>query len=90
MLVFHLVTLSVAKPIHIVKREHVQRARAVRHSDFSEEYTGRQISINLADSRSLSGVLIESRRYWVKVKASNGGIAYINKSFIVSVVPTSN
>jgi hypothetical protein len=70
-----------------VKREHVQRA--VRHSDFSEEYTGRVVSIGLADGKTLSGVLIESRRYWVKVKDSNGGIAYINKSFIVSVVPNA-
>jgi hypothetical protein len=64
--------------------------RQVRHSDFSEEYAGRAIIISLADGKTLNGVLLESRRYWVKVKASNGGIAYINKSFIVSVVPTSN
>jgi len=65
-------------------------ARVTRHSDFSEEYAGRTITISLADGRSLSGVLVESRRYWIKVKASNGSIAYINKSFIVSVMPTSN
>jgi len=63
--------------------------RIVRHSDFSEEYTGKPISISLADGKTISGVLLESRRYWVKVKASNGGIAYINKSFIVSVVPNA-
>jgi len=65
-------------------------ARVTRHSDFSEEYVGRTITISLADGRNLSGVILESRRYWVKVKASNGSIAYINKSFIVSVMPTSN
>jgi len=64
--------------------------RVTKHNDFSEEYSGRQIIISLADGRSLSGVLVESRRYWIKVKASNGSIAYINKSFIVSVMPTSN
>jgi hypothetical protein len=64
--------------------------KPIRHSDFSEEYAGRQITISLADGKTLSGVLLESRRYWVKVKASNGGTVYINKSFIVSVVPTSN
>jgi hypothetical protein len=63
--------------------------RQVRHSDFSEEYLGKPITISLADGKTLSGVLLESRRYWVKVKASNGGIAYINKSFIVSVVPNA-
>jgi len=64
--------------------------KPIRHSDFSEEYLGKPITISLADGKTLSGILLESRRYWVKVKASNGGIAYINKSFIVGVVPTSN
>jgi hypothetical protein len=63
--------------------------RQVRHSDFSEEYLGRAITISLADGKTLSGVLLESRRYWVKLRTSNGTV-YINKSFIVSVVPTSN
>jgi len=63
--------------------------RQVRHSDFSEEYAGRQITISLADGKTLSGILLESRRYWVKVK-TNDGVVYINKSFIVGVVPTSN
>jgi hypothetical protein len=63
--------------------------RQVRHSDFSEEYSGRAITISLADGKTLSGVLLESRRYWVKLRTSSGTV-YINKSFIVSVVPTPN
>jgi hypothetical protein len=63
--------------------------RQVKHSDFSEEYAGRQITISLADGKTLSGILLESRRYWVKLRTSNGTV-YINKSFIVGVVPTSN
>jgi len=63
--------------------------KPVRHSDFSEEYLGKPITISLADGKTLSGILLESRRYWVKVKTSNGTV-YINKSFIVGVVPTSN
>jgi len=62
--------------------------RQVKHSDFSEEYSGKAIIISLADGKTLNGVLLESRRYWVKVKASNG-MVYINKSFIVSVVPNA-
>ncbi len=62
--------------------------KPIRHSDFSEEYLGKPITISLADGKTLSGILLESRRYWVKVKA-NDGIAYINKSFIVSVVPNA-
>ena len=63
--------------------------RQVRHSDFSEEYLGKPITISLADGKTLSGVLLESRRYWVKLRTSSGTV-YINKSFIVGVVPTSN
>jgi len=63
--------------------------KPIRHSDFSEEYVGRAITISLADGKTLSGVLLESRRYWVKLRTSNG-VVYINKSFIVGVVPTSN
>ncbi|MFP3240796.1 MAG: hypothetical protein RXQ94_06650 [Caldivirga sp.] len=62
--------------------------RQVRHSDFSEEYAGRQITISLADGKTLSGVLLESRRYWVKLRTSNGTV-YINKSFMMSVVPNA-
>ncbi|MFP3241183.1 MAG: hypothetical protein RXQ94_08630 [Caldivirga sp.] len=62
--------------------------RQVRHSDFSEEYLGKPITISLADGKTLSGVLLESRRYWVKVK-TNDRVVYINKSFMMSVVPNA-
>jgi hypothetical protein len=62
--------------------------KPVRHSDFSEEYLGKAISISLADGKTLSGVLLESRRYWVKLRTSNGTV-YINKSFMMSVVPNA-
>jgi len=62
--------------------------RIVRHSDFSEEYLGKPISISLADGKMLSGVLLESRRYWVKLRTSNGTV-YINKAFMMSVVPNA-
>jgi hypothetical protein len=62
--------------------------RQVRHSDFSEEYSGRAIIVSLADGKTLSGVLLESRRYWVKLRTSNG-VVYINKAFMMSVVPNA-
>jgi hypothetical protein len=62
--------------------------RIVRHSDFSEEYTGKPISISLADGKTISGVLLESRRYWVKLRTSNGTV-YVNKAFMMSVVPNA-
>ena len=62
--------------------------KPIRHSDFSEEYAGRQITISLADGKTLSGVLLESRRYWVKLRTSNGTV-YVNKAFMMSVVPNA-
>jgi hypothetical protein len=62
--------------------------RVTRHSDFSEEYAGRAIIVSLADGKTLSGVLLESRRYWIKLRTSNGTV-YINKAFMISVVPNA-
>jgi hypothetical protein len=62
--------------------------KQVRHSDFSEEYSGRAIIISLADGKAVSGVLVESRRYWVKLRTSSG-VVYINKAFMISVVPNA-
>ena len=62
--------------------------KPIRHSDFSEEYVGRAITISLADGKTLSGVLLESRRYWVKLRTSNGTV-YVNKAFMMSVVPNA-
>jgi len=55
-----------------------------RHSDFSEEYVGREISVRLHDGSVVKGVLVEARRYWFKVKVS-GKIVYLNKAHVVFV-----
>jgi hypothetical protein len=58
--------------------------RPARHSDFSEEYVGHVVSITLVNGTTLKGMLIESRKFWVKVNV-DGKVHYINKAHVVEV-----
>jgi len=51
-------------------------------SDFSEEYAGRQVRILMGDGSTVEGVLVEARRFWLKVKVQGKGVLYINKGFV--------
>ncbi len=59
--------------------------RQQRHQDFSEEYVGRSVIVELFNGTKLVGRLVESRKYWVKVEVNGEGVKYINKGFIVSI-----
>jgi hypothetical protein len=54
--------------------------------DFSEELDGKNVRILLSISPELSitGKVIESRPYWLKVKV-NKKIFYINKAYIIDL-----
>jgi len=54
-------------------------------SDFSDEYAGRRVRISMHDGSLIEGLLLEARRYWFKVKDSNGGVVYVNKGFVRTV-----
>ena len=58
--------------------------RPVKHSDFSEEYVNHVVSITLVNGATLKGMLIESRRFWVKIIV-DGRAHYINKAHVVEV-----
>ena len=66
-----------------------QRARAQRPasrpSDFSEEYVGRQVVVTMDDGTAVEGVIVEARRYWFKVKTSEGRTVYVNKAFVKAI-----
>ncbi len=57
-----------------------------KHSDFSEEYANSEVAIELHNGRTLTGRVVESRRYWIKLTA-DGSTYYINKAWVVSVRP---
>jgi len=60
--------------------------RQVRHSDFSELYIGRAVTITLANGTVLRGVITEARRYWLQVTV-DGKVHFVNKAYVVEVVP---
>jgi sRNA-binding regulator protein Hfq len=60
--------------------------RPVKHSDFSEEYVNHVVSITLVNGTTLKGMLIESRKFWVKIIV-DGRAHYINKAHVVEVTP---
>jgi sRNA-binding regulator protein Hfq len=62
------------------------KQRTVKHSDFSEEYVNHVVSITLVNGTTLKGMLIESRRFWIKVNV-DGRVRYINKAHVVEIAP---
>lgn len=63
-----------------------QQVRQLRHSDFSELYTGRLITVTLANGTVLKGVLAESRRFWIQLMV-DGKPHFINKAYIATITP---
>lgn len=61
-----------------------QRGGQRGHQDFSEEYLGREVKINLRDG-AISGFIVGSSKYWFKVRAGDGRILYLNKAHVVSI-----
>ena len=61
--------------------------RQRRYSDFSEELGGAEVRVVLYNERVLSGRIVESRRYWVKLAADGSTYYYINKAWVVYVQP---
>ena len=62
------------------------RLRQVKHSDFSEAYAGRLVTITLANGAVLKGIVSEARRSWIQVMV-DGKAHYVNKAYIVEIVP---
>ena len=58
---------------------------ASRPSDFSEEYAGRQVVLILDDGAAVEGMIVEARRYWFKVRTSEGRTVYVNKAFVKAI-----
>ena len=63
-----------------------RQTRQVKHSDFSEAYAGRLVTITLANGAVLKGIVVEARRFWIQVMV-DGRVHYVNKAFIIEIVP---
>jgi len=68
------------------KPQQGRQTRQVKHSDFSELYVGRLVTITLANGAVLRGVVNEARRFWIQVMV-DGRVHYVNKAFIIEIVP---
>jgi len=55
-------------------------------ADFGEEYCGNDVRIVLHNEKIINGRIVESRRYWLKVEASNI-VYYVNKAWILYIQP---
>ena len=70
-----------------VKKEAKQKMK--RQGDFSEEYQNRKIRVVLGDGEAVEGVLVEARRYWIKLEQKAGSsipqVLYVNKAWIKKI-----
>ena len=57
---------------------------------FDDELANRRVKIvMLANGKAeeVSGTIVDAAKYWYKVLDDNGTVKYINKAFIVSIIP---
>ena len=55
---------------------------------FDDELVNKHVRIVVVGSGGdVSGTIIEASRYWYKILDDSGSVRYINKAFIVQVVP---
>ena len=52
---------------------------------FDGEFVGKAVRVRLTDGE-LSGVITQAARFWVKLDV-NGVVHYINKAYIVEIIP---
>jgi hypothetical protein len=55
-------------------------------ADFSNEYINCKVRVETSIGVTVEGVLVESSRYWFKVRTDRG-VVYLNKAHVVSVAP---
>ena len=60
---------------------------AYRYDNFFEEFRDVEVRVVLHNERVLSGRVVESRRYWIKLTTDGSTYYYINKAWIVYVQP---
>jgi len=55
---------------------------------FDDELVNKHVRIVVVgNGGDVSGTIIEASRYWYKILDDSGSVRYINKAFIVQVVP---
>jgi RNase P/RNase MRP subunit p29 len=63
------------------------KPRRRRGEDFNEEWLGRLVTLLLSNGREIRGMVVDATRYWLKLMDNQKNTYYINKSYIVQVIP---
>ena len=66
------------------------QGRPRERESFDDELANRRVKIVLlgnGNAEEISGTIVDISRYWLKVLDDNGTVRYINKAFVVSIIP---
>ena len=66
------------------------QGRPRERESFDDELANRRVKIVLlgnGNAEGISGTIVGISRYWLKVLDDNGAVKYINKAFVVSIIP---
>jgi hypothetical protein len=70
------------------KQEHEkEHEKTKKLGDFSEEFNGRIVKVQILNQPILIGKILEARRYWIKVETADNKTIYLNKAYIISIEP---
>ena len=58
-----------------------------RYDNFYEEFKDQEVRVVLYNEKVLSGRVVESRRYWIKLTTDGTTYYYVNKAWVVYVQP---
>jgi len=79
-----------AKPQKAQEKPREGKPKKPRDS-FDDELANRHVRIVMVagngKTEEVSGTIIETSRYWLKVLDDNGTLRYINKAFIITITP---
>jgi len=56
---------------------------------FDDEWVGRHVVILLSNGKELRGMLVDSSRYWLKIMDMNKNTLYINKAYVIHIIPST-
>jgi hypothetical protein len=71
-------------------RQGPQVSQARQKDGFDDEWVGRHVVILLSNGRELRGMLVDSSRYWLKIMDINKNTLYINKAYVIHIIPASS
>jgi len=67
--------------------EATKPAGSYRYDNFFEEFKDQEVRVVLYNEKMLSGRVLETRRYWIKLTTDGTTYYYVNKAWIVYVQP---